>query len=66
LPGLIQVNNGPEFISKEMDLWAYFNGVRLDFSRPGRPTGNAWIEAFNGRFRQECLPKARPASRPRR
>ena len=38
-----------------MDQWAYLNGVELDFSRPGKPTNNAFIEAFNGRFRQECL-----------
>jgi putative transposase len=55
LPKNIQVDNGPEFISKEMDLWAYANNVELDFSRPGRPTDNPFIESFNGRFRQECL-----------
>ena len=38
-----------------MDLWAYQRGVALDFSRPGKPTDNAFIEAFNGRFRAECL-----------
>ena len=38
-----------------MDLWAYQRGVVLDFSRPGKPTDNAYIEAFNGRFRAECL-----------
>ena len=55
LPGAIQVDNGPEFISKDLDLWAYWNGVKLDFSRPGTPTDNATIESFNARFRQECL-----------
>jgi transposase InsO family protein len=38
-----------------LDLWAYQRGVTLDFSRPGKPTDNAFIEAFNGRFRAECL-----------
>ena len=38
-----------------LDLWAYANDVILDFSRPGKPTDNAFIEAFNGRFRAECL-----------
>tara|TARA_R110000796_G_scaffold252249_1_gene385769 strand:+ start:77 stop:343 length:267 start_codon:yes stop_codon:yes gene_type:complete len=38
-----------------MNLWAYQRGVTLDFSRPGKPTDNAFIEAFNGRFRAECL-----------
>jgi len=55
LPGSIQVDNGPEFISKDVDLWAYWNNVKLDFSRPGKPTDNATIESFNARFRQECL-----------
>lgn len=54
-PGSIQVDNGPEFISRSLDWWAYFNGVTLDFSRPGKPTDNAYIESFNGRVRQECL-----------
>ena len=55
LPETIRVDNGPEFISKALDQWAYLNGVKLDFSRPGKPTDNALIEAFNGRLRQECL-----------
>jgi putative transposase len=54
-PQAIRVDNGPEFISKDLDLWAYFQGVKLDFSRPGKPTDNALIEAFNSRCRQECL-----------
>ena len=54
-PEAIQVDNGPEFISKELDIWAYSNQVKLDFSRPGKPTDNAYIESFNARFRQECL-----------
>jgi putative transposase len=38
-----------------VDEWAYRKGVKLEFSRPGKPTDNAYIESFNGRFRQECL-----------
>ena len=38
-----------------MDLWAYKNGVKIDFSRPGKPTDNAYIESFNGTLRTECL-----------
>lgn len=45
------VDNGSEFISKALDLWAYDNGVTLDFSRPGKPTDNSFIESFNGSFR---------------
>ena len=55
LPKSIRVDNGPEFTSKCLDQWAYLNGVALDFSRPGKPTDNAFIESFNGRLRQECL-----------
>jgi putative transposase len=55
LPKIIKVDNGPELISKALDEWAYRQGVKLDFSRPGKPTDNAYIESFNGRFRQECL-----------
>ena len=55
LPKVIKVDNGSEFISKAMDKWAYRNGVKLEFSRPGKPTDNAFIESFNGRLRQECL-----------
>ena len=54
-PKTIRVDQGPEFISRDLDLWAYAKGVTLDFSRPGKPTDNAFIEAFNGRFRIECL-----------
>jgi len=54
-PEYIRVDNGPEFISKALDFWAYQEGVRLQFSRPGKPTDNAYIESFNGSFRDECL-----------
>lgn len=54
-PERIKVDNGPEFISKALDAWAYFKNVDLDFSRPGKPTDNPHIESFNGTFRDECL-----------
>ena len=54
-PETIRVDQGSEFISRDLDLWAYQNDVILDFSRPGKPTDNAFIEAFNGRLRAECL-----------
>ncbi len=55
LPKKIRVGNGTEFTSKRLDQWAYLSGVRLDFSRPGKPTDNGLIEVFNGRLRAECL-----------
>ena len=54
-PTTIRVDQGTEFVSRDLDLWAYTRGVVLDFSRPGKPTDNAFSEAFNGRFRVECL-----------
>lgn len=54
-PRSIRVDQGPEFVSKDLDLWAYARGVELDFSRPGKPTDNAFIESLNGKFRAECL-----------
>ncbi len=55
LPEVIRTDNGPEFISRALDEWAYQNGVKLDFIQPGKPMENAFIESFNGRFRDECL-----------
>jgi len=52
-PKTIRVDQGSDFIL--LDLWAYQRGVELDFSRPGKPTGNAFIESRNGKFRSECL-----------
>lgn len=50
-PKTIRVGQGCEFISRDLDLWAYTKGDALGFSRPGKPTDNTYIEAFNGRFR---------------
>ena len=54
-PQSIPVDQGLEFVSRDLDLWAYQKGVVLDFSRPGKPTDNGFIESFNGKFRAECL-----------
>jgi putative transposase len=54
-PKRTQVDNGSEFIRKDFDKWAYENNITLDFSRPGKPTDNPYIESFNGSFRDECL-----------
>ncbi|MEG3620375.1 IS3 family transposase [Magnetovibrio sp. PR-2] len=55
LPNGIVVDNGPELISKVLDEWAYSNNVRLLFIEPGKPIQNAFVESFNGKFRDECL-----------
>ncbi|KPJ34823.1 integrase [Burkholderia multivorans] len=54
LPASIAVDNGPEFAGKVLHAWAYEAGVTLSFIRPGMPVENAYIESFNGRFRDEC------------
>lgn len=54
-PESISIDNGPEFIGKALDRWAYEHGVKLDFIDPGKPIQNAHIESFNGRYRDECL-----------
>jgi putative transposase len=54
-PKVLFCDNGSEFASHAMDLWAYRNGARIDFSRPGKPTDNAFVESFNGTLRAECL-----------
>lgn len=55
VPKSITTDNGSEFISKELDTWAYLKGIALDFITPGKPTENGYIESFNGRLRDECL-----------
>jgi putative transposase len=55
LPERIRVDNGTEFTSKALDHWAYWNHVQLDFSRPGKPVDNAFVESFNASLRRECL-----------
>jgi putative transposase len=54
-PDVLVVDNGPELRGRDLDRWAYENGVRLFFIDPGRPMQNGSIESFNGRFREECL-----------
>jgi putative transposase len=54
-PKRIFVDNGSEFSGRLLDLWAYHHGVQIDFSRPGKPTDNCFIETFNGSLRDECL-----------
>ena len=55
LPQWIKVGNGSEFISCALDAWAYFNKVKLDYSRPVTPNYDPYIKSFNCSFRDECL-----------
>ena len=54
-PTVIVMDNGPEFTSKALDQWAWERGVTLHFIDPGKPVQNAFVESFNGKFREECL-----------
>ena len=54
-PAAIRTDQGPEFIGRALDQWATANGVRLMLIQPGKPTQNAYVESFNGKFRDECL-----------
>ena len=55
LPRAIRTDQGPEFTSRALDQWAYGRGVDLKLIAAGKPTQNAYIESFNGKFRDECL-----------
>jgi len=55
LPEVITMDNGPEFVGRHLDEWAFRKGVKLNFIRPGKPIENAFAESFNGRLRDECL-----------
>jgi len=54
-PEIIVCDNGPEFTGIALDQWAYRNGVKISFITAGKPVENAFIESFNGKFRDECL-----------
>jgi putative transposase len=54
-PEAIRCDNGPELIALDLDIWAFTHNVKLQFIEPGKPTQNAYIESFNGKFRDECL-----------
>jgi len=61
-PEAIRIDNGTEFTSAVVDAWAYEHGIKLDFITRGKPTENAHIESFNGKFRDECLNVRIPAN----
>jgi transposase InsO family protein len=55
LPWQIRSDNGPEFVSRAVDQWAYEPGLQWHTIQPGRQMENCYVESFNGRFRDECL-----------
>ncbi|MBB1498785.1 transposase family protein [Paracoccus sp. MC1862] len=62
LPRTIRVDQGSEFISRDLDLWAYQRDVTFDFSRPGKPTDNAFIESLNGKTSSPISPTSPPSA----
>ena len=54
-PQAIVCDNGTEFTSKAMFFWSRDNQVKLEFIQPGKPVQNAFVESFNGKFRDTCL-----------
>jgi transposase InsO family protein len=54
-PAVIRSDNGPEFTGRAMLTWAHRHGIALRLIEPGKPNQNAYVESFNGRFRDECL-----------
>jgi putative transposase len=55
LPRMIRTDQGPEFTGKALDQWAYERRIELRLIEAGKPTQNAYVESFNGKFRDECL-----------
>ena len=55
LPKMIRMDNGPEFISNMLDIWAKENNVTLVFIQPGKPMQNGYVERCNGNIRRELL-----------
>ncbi len=55
LPEVLRVDNGPEFLSGELETWASAAGMRIQHIQPGKPNQNAFIERFNRTYREEVL-----------
>lgn len=55
VPDTVILDNGPEFAGTALDAWAAQHGVHLHFIQLGKPVQSAFIESFNGKFRDECL-----------
>jgi len=55
LPKVIRTDQGPEFTGKALDQWAYERRIELRLIQAGKPTQNAYVESFKGKFRDECL-----------
>ena len=54
-PNAIRVDNGPEYISAKLQIWAAQRGIELMYIQPGKPQQNAYVERYNRTVRQEWL-----------
>jgi putative transposase len=54
-PNIIRTDNGPEFTSKDLELWARDHEIQIQFIQPGRPMQNGYIERFNRIYRESIL-----------
>ncbi|MCF3108539.1 IS3 family transposase [Niabella sp. CC-SYL272] len=54
-PMAVRVDNGPEFTSKDFELWAKGQGISILYIQPGRPMQNGYIERFNRLYREAVL-----------
>ena len=54
-PNIIRIDNGPEFTSKDLELWARDHEIKIQFIQPGRPMQNGYIERFNRIYRESIL-----------
>ena len=54
-PECIVLDNGPELTCRAMIAWCMQRNIALEYIRPGKPIENAFVESFNGKFRDECL-----------
>ena len=55
VPKHLRSDNGPEFVARSVRHWLHESGCGTIFIKPGSPWANAYIESFNGKFRDECL-----------
>jgi putative transposase len=54
-PAMIVSDNGTELTSRAVLEWSNRTSVEWHYIAPGKPTQNAFVESFNGKFRDECL-----------
>lgn len=54
-PSILRADNGPEFTSKDLELWAKDRCITIQYIQPGKPMQNGYIERFNRVYREAVL-----------